>query len=34
MESLLVIVGPGVLASLWITAGMAMAYEVWNSLNK
>jgi len=30
MESVLLFAGPSVMASLWIVAGLAMAYEVWN----
>jgi len=30
MDSLLVIAGPGILASLWIIAGVCLTYEIWD----
>jgi len=30
MESVLLFAGPSIMASLWVVAGVAMAYEVWS----
>jgi len=30
MESVFLVIGPGVLVSLWVIAGLVLTYEVWN----